>query len=357
MKLLFVISSLQVGGEQRVISILSEQFVIKGHKVDIYVLSKKGSKQFKLNENIRVNYSNSNESFKNLRRLLKIRKQVKREKYDVIIGFAVIPSILCCFATIGVAPTVVCERNDPMIYSKQLKMIRCVAYKFCAGAIFQTNDASECFPKVKRKTIIHNPLDTNIIPDRCAGIRKKRIVSTSRLVPQKNHKMLIDAFSMIATKHPDYSVVIYGDGSEKTNLQQYIKSIGMEDQIVILPARTDILNVICEDSVFVLSSNHEGFPNSLAEALAMGIPCISTDCRIGGPREMILDGFNGYLVKTGDSQELSKKLDTLLNDNEIRESFSNNACAIKNELKSDYIAEKWISFLSLVVEKYQFGQE
>ena len=349
MKILFVISSLQVGGEQRVLSILSDQLVRKNHEVDICVLSKKVEKQFALNRNVHVNYLNINGVLKNFVRVVSIRKQARREKYDVVIGFAVIPSILCSFATIGVAPAVVCERNDPMIYSTLLKFVRSVAYRFCAGAVFQTNDASECFPTIKRRAIIHNPLNTSAIPERCTGTRNMRIVNTSRLVPQKNHKMLIDAFRMIATKHPEYSLVIYGDGPEKSNLQQYITDISLGDRIHILPARTDILDVIREDSVFVLSSNHEGFPNSLAEALAMGIPSISTDCRIGGPREMIEDGVNGYLVKAGDTQELSEKLDILLSDSAVRESFSKNGYAIRHKLESGIIAEKWISFLRLAM--------
>lgn len=352
MKILFVISSLQIGGEQRVASILTDGLIQSGHKVDMLVLNKKEEKQFEFHPFISVEYANCDKKkTKNIGRCKAVLSKATSGSYDVIIAFATIPSIICSMTSvIHRVPVVVCERNDPAVYPFHFKAFRYIAYRFAAGAVFQTADAAAFFdflPKLD-KTVIPNPLNIMQLPESFEGKRKKRIVNTARLVPAKNQEMLIKAFCVIAQKYPDYDVVIYGDGPDKDKLINCICENGMDGRITIHEAIPDILDEINQDSVFVLCSNNEGFPNSLAEALALGIPSISTDCRIGGPKDMIHSGENGTLVEVGNTQQLAKALDELLSNESLRDQYHRGYKAIRNRLNSEVIVKKWIDYLEKV---------
>lgn len=344
MKILIVVSSLQIGGEQRVLSILTNQFVNYGIDVTIYSLTNKTDKQFRFNPKVHIIYENAcNTRFKNFKRIRKIRKLLCETKYDLLLGFAVIPSVLCAFAGVRKCPVIVTERNDPSIYSLKMKFMRYFAYHLCTEGIFQTIDAANYFPYIKRKTIIPNPLNREILPEVYEGKKTKRIVNISRLVPEKNQAMLVVAFAALHEKYPEYSLAFYGDGPEKDNLLKLGQELGISDKLSIFPATKEILNIIKKDAIFVLTSNYEGFPNSLAEALALGISCISTECRIGGPHDMLNSYTNGILIPVGDTNALVEALDSLLGNVELQKSFSKESICIRDKLADDKIADLWIT--------------
>ncbi|EGI2115021.1 glycosyltransferase family 4 protein, partial [Listeria monocytogenes] len=120
MKILFVISSIGIGGEQRVASILTDHFIKQGHIVDILTF-KRNEKSFEFNSKINITCIKEKQGiFKNFNRVKEIRRFSRQGNYDIVIGFAVIPSILCSFANIGLkSPVVICERNDPASYSRK----------------------------------------------------------------------------------------------------------------------------------------------------------------------------------------------------------------------------------------------
>lgn len=349
MKILVVISSLQIGGEQRALNTLSDEFVKLGNNVDIYVLSPKVDKQFDFNPSINITYHSNSGAFKNIDRVRDIRKTIKNNAYDVVIGFAVIPSILCSLAGYRTkVPVVVCERNDPMIYRNALKTLRSIAYRLCTAGIFQTKDAADCFPYMKKKTVIPNPIN-RAIPDVYTGVREKSIVCTSRFTKAKNQDVLVEAFDRIHEKHADYILEMYGDGVEKDRLIENINNKGLADRILIHDAVPNILDIIRKKEVFVLPSKHEGYPNSLVEAMALGLACISTDCRIGGPKDIITDHNNGLLVTVDSVDELEQALDELLSNKELIKKFQNNSVRIRTRLKADIIAENWMNYIRSIL--------
>ena len=112
-------------------------------------------------------------------------------------------------------------------------------------------------------------------------------------MPQKNHKMLIKAFSLFGAKHGDYELVIYGRGETedaKKDLLQYIEEMDVNNSVTIKEPIDNVHEEIKDSTMFVLSSDYEGVSNALLECLAMGLPCISTDCPCGGSRMLIKDG-------------------------------------------------------------------
>lgn len=353
MRLLFVISSLGIGGEQKAASILTDAFIKQGHDIDLLVLNKKEEKHFTFNSKIDIHYAECDEyRNKNLRKYSVIFKKMRTGHYNAVIGFAVIPSILCSLcAPFAKVPVYVCERNDPAVYPARFKMIRYFAYRFATGAIFQTSEAQKHFDFLPRliKTVIPNPLDISNLPQVHHETRNPRIVNTARLVNAKNQEIIIEAFSRVCKKYPAFTVAIYGDGPNKQRLENLIAEKNLKDRITIYEAIPQILDIIRKDAIFVLSSNNEGFPNSLAEALALGIPSISTNCRIGGPKDMIQDNVNGFLVPVGDVDRLETALDRLMGDENLRNQFSKKAVEIREKLSSDIIASRWLQFIEATV--------
>ncbi len=352
MKILFIISSLGLGGEQRVASILTDELIKRGNDIEILAFASSKS-SFKINEKIKVILSkNENKKFKLIRRVFEIRDMINLNSYDIVLSFAVIPSVLSGFAVIFKhIPLIVCERNDPNIYPLSWKIVRAISYLFAKGAVFQTEDASQYFPKFyfRFRTVIQNPLDSSKIPVLESIERGNYIVNTSRFVKAKNHKLIVDAFFKIHNEYPDLRLVFYGDGPLKELLVSYVDNKGLNDKVQFYPASSDVLNKIKNARIFVLSSNHEGFPNALAEAMAMGIPSISTDCRIGGPKSMIKSGENGILIPVNDVDLMADAIATLMDDDDMFIKLSENGKKIIRNLDIKTIGDRWVKFILLIL--------
>ena len=194
------------------------------------------------------------------------------------------------------------ERGDPFDkkdYNLYLRLLRYFANKRINGFVFQSNGAMSCFGNsVKMKsTVIPNSIYIkNIAAYSFLGNRDKVIVNVGRLHPQKNQNLLIEAFSKIASNYPEYNLVIFGDGELQCVLEAKIRNLNLSTRVKILPPTKDIFSKIYRASIFVLSSDFEGMPNALMEAMALGIPSISTDCSPGGARDLIVEGKNGWIT-------------------------------------------------------------
>ena len=163
----------------------------------------------------------------------------------------------------------------------------------------------------KNSVIIANPICVNAEAD---SVSKHKIVSAGRLVPQKNQQMLIKVFADFKTKHPEYSLEIYGEGPLREKLQNLISELDLPD-CVKMPGNVPNLHECMADAeIFVLPSDFEGLSNALLEAMMMGLPCIATRC--AGCDEVINDGENGLLIDVGDTEGLLQSLIKLVSDPE-----------------------------------------
>lgn len=355
MKILLVIASMGIGGEQRAASTITDYLVKMGNFVSVLTFDASNEKQIDFNSNIEKIIIDK--SKRNIYRLTSIRMVIKSSKPDIVIGFAVIPSILCSLSSIGLnVPVVVCERNDPEIYSYLWKAIRSFAYKFAVGAVFQTNDASLCFSNkyFKSRIVIPNPIRSDIKNYRKPiETRNKVIVNTSRLTKAKNQNLIINAFAKLHDRYNDYHLELYGDGDCRDDLQQLINDKGLESCVTIHKATTNIFAEIANDKIFILASSHEGFPNSLAEAMALGLSVISVDCRIGGPKDMIEDGVNGRLIPVNDQDAFVKALEDLLSNEDNCKKMGRQAMKIADRLSVDNIGQRWESYLRKVIDSYE----
>lgn len=275
-------------------------------------------------------------------------RAIRIHKPDIVVGFWIqstfYVSSYCKRHGIKLFYT---ERNDPRKqYGKLLRVMRRVLVSRCNGVVFQTSEAMSYFSDdVQRKSIvIHNPVygSARSICDVPDG----RIVAVGRLSPQKNHKVLIQAFSHIAKEFPSCRLEIYGEGPLKGELVALVHSLGLDDQVLFPGTFKDVLDRIWSASLFVLPSDYEGMPNTLLEAMSLGLPCISTDCPCGGPREIIDNGVNGILVPVGDVSSLSEAMLRVLSDSALSSFLRHEAIKICDTHNEDKIFQMWYDFIT-----------
>lgn len=350
MKIVFVCDTMGSGGAERVISTLSNEFVLNNHEVSIVMIGRDSTESFYvLNNNIRLIRLLENQKRKVgvLKKANLLKKCILDINPDVVISFL---SYVCIYTWWALKntkiPYIVSERNDPNQrgFIKQLLLNQ--SFKKAAGCVFQTEDALSFYKKIckDKSTIIYNPVNLTFKPKKIDE-RKKQILYVGRLIEQKNCEMLIYAFGLFIKNHPEYTLKMYGDGPLKEKLLSQVNDLNLNDKVTILPSNKSWQSLEYDSSMFVLASKYEGMPNVLAEALSLGIPSVSTNCAIGGPKEL-KKLFNKTLVL---SKEITKE--SLLEAMEEALTIKSNSLFIPVELKADYIANKWLKFIEGVIKK------
>lgn len=353
MKCLFVAPSMNFGGAERVMSILSNAWCDKNCKVKILLTRTSAQSKYELNKNVELLscYDEVKKaSIPHIVIMKSIRSLCKAWRPDVVISFYNDIAALTALAIIGChIPLIYSERNDPNRVNQRKidKIYRKIVEHSADRFVFQTTGAQKCYPpKVQeRGVVILNPLDMTGFLTHDFTVEKKEIVTVGRLEPQKNQKILIDAFSKFANDFPDYNLTIYGEGSLRLELEHFIQSKGLQNRVMLPGSKNSIQEYIKDVSLFVLSSDYEGIPNALIEAMAIGIPCISTDCSPGGARELINNGENGVIVECNNSVALAKAIVSLLEDREKAKMIGTNAKRICMRVDKDLICDRWLNLI------------
>ena len=233
-------------------------------------------------------------------------------------------------------------------------MISKIVLSFANGCVFQTNDAMSMFATfIQRKSkVIYNDVCEEFF-NVVRSNESCNIVSIGRLVKQKNHLLLIRAFSKIANKFPRLKLEIYGTGSLQQELESLIVKLDLSKRVLLKGYTKDIPGILSRAEVFVLSSDFEGMPNSLMEALAVGVPCISTDCPCGGPRKLIENNFNGILIPVNDENALSDGISKLLSNREFAEFLGRNAKKKAKEFHPNKVFTEWKEYVEWVVNGHK----
>lgn len=359
MKILFAFGGKQKGGAERAITNIAN-YMIKDNDVHFLGL-KKIDNFYEINSKIKYHLMekesdyNSNFLVRNIRRVKKINQIIKSVNPDVVISFAREQSYrILLLNYFNKRKIIVSVRNDPRHEYTSIfeKIIMKILYRRVNGFVFQTEEARDFFgKKIKEKSVvIPNPINESYLFEKQILKKEKKIVSVGRLVEQKNHVLLIDAFSMIAKKFKDYKVIIYGSGELKGQLQNKINLLNLQRQIALAGEVMNVRENIEDAALFVLPSIYEGMPNSLIEAMAIGLPCISTDCPCGGPRFLIKNNVNGILVPVNDTKKMANEIERLLNDKELRDKLGENAKKIKKVLDTNKINKMWLDFIKKSLE-------
>lgn len=363
MKILFNTMGLGKGGAERVINLLSNSFI---NNNEVLIVTNINSKiEYDFNHKIKIIplVKSDGKIIRKIRRisfrlLLKLKRIIINYNPDIIISFLPEPSFRILALKkhckkIKNIPTIISVRNDPNTeYSNKIyNYIMRKLYPYADQLVLQTNDSKKYFEELINYNgiVIPNPVSDIFLTQRYYGKRDKRIVAVGRLEPQKNYKNMIDAFEIVSEKHRDYIFEIYGDGYLKEDLRKYINGKKLSNKVLLMGKTDDVKNAIYKATAFVMSSDYEGMPNSLLEASCLGVPCISTDCPCGGPKEILESGKCGILVKVGDSKELSKGICSIIERPNIASKYSEYSNLNSNKFSKENIVNQWLNLINKMV--------
>ncbi|MBQ8797848.1 MAG: glycosyltransferase family 4 protein [Oscillospiraceae bacterium] len=352
-RLMFYINTLGTGGAERVMSQLAAHFCRDGYDV-FFVTSFPIAGEYPLEQGVTRLHLEEKEIAgsrikRNVTRIAKLRKLCKKYRPDVLIAFMQEPNFRAILAAIGLpVKTVISVRNDPNreYAGKVGRFVGKYILPMADGCVFQTEQAKAWFPEKlqKKSKIIFNEVAEGFFEVERNYV--KNVITVGRLTEQKNHPMLIRAFAKIADKYPEQKLLIYGKGDKKEQLESLIRELGMEDRVLLMGATTDVPGVLAKAQTFVLSSDYEGMPNALMEALAVGVPSISTACPCGGPEMLIANEQNGLLVSVRDEVALASAMDRLLGDPTFAQQMGVAARERAKQYMPEEIFEQWGNYIS-----------
>ena len=364
-KIAFHLNSLQQGGAERVVSNLANRFAKEGYEV-VIATEWYGTDEFALDQKVRrvhVGLTKEDENrsriSKMLRRIWYLRRFMKKEKPDVVVAFTRGVLYRALAAGIGTGISVVISvRTDPVgHYDKKADKLRIpLLFPHAAGCVFQTEGAKAFFaPYLQENSrIILNPLNPKYVGVPEPAVRTKDVVQSGRLVDFKNQPMLIRAFLKVHEKHPDYTLKIYGPDSKdgtKEILESIIHENHAEDFVKLMGGSNTLEKDLADAALYAFSSDWEGLPNALMEAMALGLPVVSTDCPCGGPKTLIEDGVNGLLVPIMDEKAMTDGILRLIEDRELAERLGREARKISERANEDAVFEQWQTYLQECCKK------
>jgi len=181
-----------------------------------------------------------------------------------------------------------------------------------------------------------------------AKLENHEVVAVGRYNYQKGYDRLISAWKIVHDSFPTWKLRVVGDGELREEMEAKIKQLGLQNSIILGRATKDIQSIYRNASMLVLSSHYEGLPMVLLEAQAMGLPIVSFDCKCG-PKDVVADGINGYLVNNGDITGLAEKMMTLMENEELRISFGKNAFINSRCFDEDVIMKEWTTLFNEVI--------
>lgn len=352
----FVIAGLGAGGAERVVSLIAGAWIAKGWKVT--VLAFDGPEDpiyhdFHPAVKIRrFGLSSGGGKVRSMlaqgRRIMAIRRTLNLLRPDIVISLLTKINLLTLVATLGTShKVIVSERNNPQAQRANAAWNILLArfYGRAAAIVMQTRASLDCLPPHARAKarVIPNP----ILPPQSSKLISMEwpvVTAVGRLTYQKGFDLLIEAFASIAPSHPDWKLVIWGEGEMRPALEGQVRALGLIDQILLPGASKIPGGWVHEAAIMVLSSRYEGFPNALGEAMASGLPVVAFDCPFG-PSDLIRQDVDGLLIPPGDVAALAQAIERLIVDEALRTRLGSAAGRSVLRLTPARIIAQWDSLV------------
>jgi GalNAc-alpha-(1->4)-GalNAc-alpha-(1->3)-diNAcBac-PP-undecaprenol alpha-1,4-N-acetyl-D-galactosaminyltransferase len=359
MRIALVIPHFAAGGAERVASLLCNFWARSGHSVTAITFETPGAEPFfsleRAVERRQIDALNSKPSFvsrvaMNARRLWRLRSALKEIRPDAVIAFMTEASVVTVCAALGLGlRVVVTERNQPDRpgLGRFRRLARRLSYSCASAMVVQTNEIA-CWAKARFRLPVHVLPNPVLIPARKAVAQRNHarlVLSAGRLVRQKGFDLLIDSFTRVAEAHPNWRLVIYGEGPERAGLEAQIERHSLRDRISLPGLLTDFDAALVRADLFVLASRFEGYPNALLEALASGCPTIATDCP-GATAEILDGGRHGLLIPLEDLEALTDALNRMMSDPTLRARYAAQGPRAVAHLDVATVCRRWLELLS-----------
>lgn len=363
-KILFHLNCFEQGGAERVVSNLANWLAREDYEV-IAATQWQGEEEFELDSRVRRIHVGLRPEDEDRGRLAKIflrfaylRRLIRSERPDVVISFTRRPNYRALISAVGTrVPVIAAVRQDPKSYYNSLadKVLIPLLYPRAAGCVFQTGEQMGYFPRglQKRSRIILNPVNDKYLNAPEVKEREKLVVQSGRLVDFKNQAMLLRAFLKVRKKHPDYSLRIYGPDSRdgtKQELESIIRDNCAQDFITLMGGSDELERELPRAEIYAFSSDYEGMPNALLEAMTLGMAVVATDCPCGGPRTVIDHGVNGLLIPVGDEKAMEAGINRLIEDKQLAQALREQARRISGRINGQAVLAQWKSYIEEVIQ-------
>jgi glycosyltransferase involved in cell wall biosynthesis len=358
-RIAFVIPSLGPGGAERVASLLANDWVGNGHEVTLATFDTPGTEPFfALDPRVDVRELSVAEVSrdltirvgKNAKRVTRFRALLREVRPDAVVAFMTEASVVAVWATIGLGiPVVISERNQPDRPGLRTfhKLLRRLSYPLASAIVVQTEEIAAWARARFRVPVRVIPNPVMHAPD--ARPRKPDdvhyLVSIGRLTHQKGFDVLLQGFGLLAAKHPDWKLVIYGEGPDRSSLEELRLKSRCSKQISLPGLTKDSMQALRQADLFVLPSRFEGYPNVLLEALACGLPVVATACP-GATAEILANGVHGMLVPPNDVGAMTTALDAMLSSPKLRDAYAGKALRAVVKLDLATIGCRWLDLLA-----------
>lgn len=372
MKFVFAIHKLTYSGAPKIMAWLANMMSRKGHEVHIITYFSNDNMQ-RLDKEIVVHALNFIQSKNRIIRnttqmyliISELHKLVKIIRPDVFVSF--LDSVGYLYLLFGRLFTnsklIISERVDPNLYKGVFSKAKFCLMRFAHGIVFQTDGARNFFSDNKKifsnSVVIPNPVILsdnirelrNLVP-LCKN-RKKEIVSVGRLsLKQKRQDVLLKAFKIFNNRLPDYKLILYGSGNDEKEICDLIENLELTESVLLAGRIENVEEKIINAKMFVLTSDYEGIPNALIEAMSIGVPCISTDCSPGGAMLLIKNGHNGFLVPRNDIEVLSSRMLELACNESLSDNFSRESVGLEKRFSEQDIAKQWEEYFYHIKKYY-----
>ncbi len=359
-KCLLIIPRMGNGGAERVMATIANN-LCADNEVQIVTMTDAES-FYALDERVKITGLGQNVNRKNKLTLLwsmalggiktffALRKKISTEKPDVVLSFLQSANMMAILLKMfgGKFRLVVSERCDPTERGFGNRFFEKHFYHKADVTVCQSKKVMEFFKEKDREkmVVIPNPIAASAIPERFEGERRHAVVGVGRLSEQKNFEMLIRAFSRLSEKFSDYSLEIYGGGPLEERLQKLIEEKGLSEKAHLMGVKKNVMHYISDVALYVMSSNYEGFPNALAEAMATGLPVISTDFSTGVAKDIVKEE-NGIVIPVGDEDALLRAMEKMLSQEEKWNEFSRANRELLTTLSEVNVVKMWEDVLGL----------
>ncbi|KAA6187315.1 glycosyltransferase family 4 protein [Thiohalocapsa marina] len=366
-RILFLVNSMYAGGAERVASLLSSYWARLGHEVILMpTYSGRGDCVYPLDGRVRLDYlADHVEPGRSLvpvrlRRLWALRRAIRDYSPDVVLAFLTPVNVIAVLASRGLGKRVVlAEHTHPPArrLGIPLALLRRMTYHHAETVVMLTESGrrwlQSCCPRARGK-VIPNPVamplpigQPSVAPASILAANRRVLIAVGRLSPEKNLSLLIDAFAKLAGRFSDWDLVLLGEGPEHAALERRSDAHGLKGRVYFPGRAGNVADWFRRADLFALSSDFEGFPNSLLEAMAHGLPAVSRDCKTG-PREIIRHGVDGLLVEmNAGSAELARTLAILMSDSDKRIAMGRAATDVRERFGLARIAALWDGVLGL----------